>query len=103
MTEAYELAGSGGTITVTPAALTQLVVHAAEQAEGARVRRPKRGLEIDVEDGRVHVRLELAARYGVPLPDLAREAQGHVADALRAMCGFDPASVDVSVEELDDA
>jgi uncharacterized alkaline shock family protein YloU len=101
MTDGYDFAGAGGTITVTPGALTQLVVQAVEQAEGARVHRPRRGLEIDVEDGRAHVRLELAARYGIPLPDLMREAQDRVADALRTMCGLETAAIDVSVEELD--
>jgi uncharacterized alkaline shock family protein YloU len=98
---AHELRGPGGTITITPAALTNVVVQAAELADGARVRRPRRGLEIAIEDGRVRVALELAARLGVVLPELAREVQERVADALEGMCGLVVDAVDVSVDELD--
>lgn len=99
---AHELTGPGGTITITPAALTQIVVRSAEQAEGARVRRPRRGLEIALENGHVRVELELAARFGLVLPDLAREVQEQVSGALGGMCGLVVDAVDVSVEELED-
>lgn len=102
MSDEHVLQGRGGTITISPGALVQVVVQAAESAPGARVRRPKRGLEIDVRDGRAHVELELAARFGSALPDLAREVQERVADALRTMCGLGVEAIDVSVEELDD-
>ena len=98
---AHEFPGRGGTITITPAALTQIVVRAAERAEGARVRRPRRGLEIALENGHVRVELELAARFGLVLPDLAREVQERVNGALGGMCGLVVDAVDVSVEELE--
>lgn len=97
----HELTGPGGTITITPAALTQIVVRAAEGADGARVRRPRRGLEIELENGHVRVELELAARFGVVLPDLAREVQERVSGALGEMCGLVVDAVDVSFEELE--
>ena len=99
---AHELPGPGGTITITPAALTQIVVRAAEQADGARVRRPRRGLEIELENGRARVELELAARFGLALHDVAREVQERVSGALEGMCGLTVDAVDVSVEELED-
>ena len=98
----HELTGPGGTITVTPAALTQIVVHAAELADGARVRRPRRGLEIELVHGHARVELELAARFGRVLPDVAREVQERVSGALERMCGLVVDTVDVSVEELED-
>ena len=98
----HELTGPGGTITVTPAALTQIVVRAAERTEGARVRRPRRGLEIELANGHVRVDLELAARFGVVLPDLAREVQERVGGALETMCGLVVDAVDVSFEEIED-
>ena len=98
----HELTGPGGTITITPAALTQIVVRAAERADGARVRRPRRGLGIELENGHAQVELELAARFGLVLPDLAREVQERVSGALEGMCGLVVDSVDVSVEELED-
>jgi uncharacterized alkaline shock family protein YloU len=97
-----ELTGPGGTITITPAALTQVVVRAAEGTAGAHVRRPRRGLEIELEDGHARVELELAARFGLVLPDLARDVQERVSGALEGMCGLVVDAVDVSVEELED-
>ncbi len=97
----YVVRAAAGTITVTPAALTQLVVHAAEAVAGARVRRGRRHLEIEIEDGRAQVELELTARYGAVLPEVAREVQERVADALATMCGVDVTAVDVSVEEVE--
>jgi uncharacterized alkaline shock family protein YloU len=90
-----------GAITVSDAALTQIVVQAAEGVEGARVRRRRRRLELEIEDGEARVRLELAVAYGRVLPDVARSVQERVAGALERMCGLDVAAVDVSVEELD--
>jgi uncharacterized alkaline shock family protein YloU len=89
-----------GTVTVTPAALARLVISAAEAVDGAEVRRGRRRLDIDVRDGEARVRLELGARYGVVLPELARSVQQRVADALGTMCGVNVEAVDVSVEEI---
>jgi uncharacterized alkaline shock family protein YloU len=90
-----------GNITVTTPALTALVVRAAEAAEGARVRRGRRRLDIEVSEGNARVRLELSAQYGVILPELARQVQERVAEALGTMCAVRVESVDVSVEEVE--
>ena len=90
-----------GTITVTPPALAGLVIEAAEAVDGVEVRRGRRRLEIDVVLSEARVRLELTARYGLVLPDVAREVQERVADALVTMCGVSTASVDISVEEVE--
>jgi uncharacterized alkaline shock family protein YloU len=97
----YVLDDRRGSITVTPSALAELVVHAAEAVDGAEVRRGRRRLDIDVADGHAHVRLELSARYGVVLPRLAREVQERVAAALTAMCGVEVDGIDVSVEAVE--
>lgn len=101
MTEPYVLQTPGGAITVSPAALLQVVVGAAESVEGARVRRPRRGLELDVDDERASVSLELAVRYGLVLPHVAGLVQRRVHDELGRMCGLHTSTVDVSIEELD--
>jgi uncharacterized alkaline shock family protein YloU len=101
LSEPYVIREPAGTITVTPGVLSQVVVGAAESVAGARVRRPRRGLDIDVEDGTARVSLELAVRYGEVLPDVAGEVQRRVRDALGTMCGLDAFAVDVSVEEVD--
>jgi uncharacterized alkaline shock family protein YloU len=90
-----------GTITVTPPALAGLVIWAAEEVNGVNVRRGRRRLDIDVASGEARVRLELTARYGLVLPELARDVQERVADALATMCAVQIGSVDVSVEEVE--
>jgi uncharacterized alkaline shock family protein YloU len=101
VSEPYVIREPAGTITITPGVLSQVVVGAAEAATGARVRRPRRGVELAVDGGRARVSLELAVRYGEVLPDVAGEVQRRVRDALRAICGLDTSAVDVSVEEVD--
>jgi uncharacterized alkaline shock family protein YloU len=103
MSDAYVLREDGGAIDVTAGALAQIVRHAVESVEGVRVRRPRRGLELRLEDGRARVELELAVRYGVVLPEAARDVQARVADALATMVDLDVEAVDVSIEELEGA
>jgi uncharacterized alkaline shock family protein YloU len=88
-------------VRVTDGALTQIVVRAAEAVEGARVRRPRRKVEIAIADGVARVELELAVAYGKVLPEVARAVQREVADALSRMCDVAVDAVDVSVEELE--
>lgn len=90
----------GGTITVSDAALHQVVSAAVGLVAGARLRR-RRGVELEVKDGRARVALELAAPLGAVLPELARGVQEHVTAALAGMCGLAVEAVDVAIEELD--
>jgi uncharacterized alkaline shock family protein YloU len=87
-------------VKVTDAAVTQIVVRAAETVEGARVRRPRRHLTVELDDGEARVELELAVSFGKVLPDVAGDVQERVAAALGTMCGVNVKAVDVSVEEL---
>lgn len=96
-----ELEGDGGAITVSSAALAQIVARAAEAVDGARVRRPRRRVDVDTGPEGPRVELELALAYGCPIPPAVREVQQRVASALATMCGLAPVAVDVSVEELD--
>ena len=97
----YVVREDGGTITVTDGTLTQIVVQAAEGVEGARVRRARRKLTLEIEDAQARVAVELAVAYGKVLPEVAHEVQAQVAAALSRMCGLDVRAVDVTVEELD--
>jgi uncharacterized alkaline shock family protein YloU len=99
--DGHVIQSAGGSIRIEGDALAGLVLAAAQRVDGARVRRPRRGLEIAVADGRVRVELELAARYGAPLPGLARDVQSGVAAALRDATSLEVAAVDVTIEELD--
>jgi uncharacterized alkaline shock family protein YloU len=88
-------------VRVTDSALSQIVVHAAESVAGARVRRPRRRVEIAVDGNRARVELELVAQYGSTLTEVGRAVQEQVAAALRTMTGLEPAAVDVAIEELE--
>ena len=90
-----------GEIRIEGDALARLVVTAAERIDGARVRRPRRGLDVTVTEGSVRVELEVTARYGAILPELARAVQVGVTDALQASTPLAVERVDVSVEELE--
>jgi uncharacterized alkaline shock family protein YloU len=103
MSDDFVLREDGGSIEVTAGALAQIVQRAVESVDGARVRRPRRGLDLRLEDGSARVDLELAVRYGIVLPDLARDVQERVAEALSRMVDLDVEAVDVSIEELEEA
>jgi uncharacterized alkaline shock family protein YloU len=87
-------------VRLTDAAVTQIVVQAAETVSGVRVRRPRRHLEVEIDGGEAHVTLALAVAYGSVLPDVARDVQQRVAAALGTMCEVSVTAVDVSIEEL---
>jgi uncharacterized alkaline shock family protein YloU len=99
--DGHSVKGPRGSIRIEADALAGLVVTAVEQVDGARARRPRRGLDVSVEAGRARVEVELAARYGSVLSELARSVQTSVADALRTAAGLEVDRVDVAVEELD--
>jgi uncharacterized alkaline shock family protein YloU len=100
MSDELALEESGGTISVPAATLARLVVSAAELVDGARVRRPRRGVELALAEGGAAVSLQLAARYGTVLPELAEAVQASVSRTLAQMCGVEVRRVDVSIEEL---
>jgi uncharacterized alkaline shock family protein YloU len=99
--DGHSISAPGGSIRIDGDALSGLVVTAAELVDGARVRRPRRGLDVAVQDGRARVSVELTARYGVVLPELAAAVQASVTDALRTAAGLEVAAVDVAIEELE--
>ena len=96
----YVVREDAGAITVADAALTQIVVQAAEAVEGTRVRR-RRKLALEIDGSGARVEVGLAVAYGLVLPEVAHDVQEQVAGALRRMCGVEVRAVDVTVEELD--
>jgi uncharacterized alkaline shock family protein YloU len=100
VTEPLVLRGPEGSITLPAGALTQLVVGAAESVEGARVRRPKRTVQVEHGPGSAAVALGLTVAHGESLPAVARAVQERVAEAVSATCGLEVASVDVLVEAV---
>jgi uncharacterized alkaline shock family protein YloU len=100
MSEQLMISEPEGTVCIPAATLARIVVRAAELAEGARVRRPRRGVDVAVAGDSATVTLRLAARYGAVLPQLAEDVQQQVASALSEMCGVEVRRVDVGIEEL---
>jgi uncharacterized alkaline shock family protein YloU len=101
VTEAQTIETRDGTITVPPDVLSEIVARSVARVDGARVRRRRRGIDVELTDGRARVSLELAVRFGLVLPEVARRVQEEVGASLRDMCGLEPEAVDVSIEELE--
>jgi uncharacterized alkaline shock family protein YloU len=83
-------------VTVSDAAFAQIVVRAAQEVDGARVRRPKK---VSLDGDRLE--LALGARRGAVLPELARAVQARVAETVETMCELRLAGVDVTIEVVD--
>jgi uncharacterized alkaline shock family protein YloU len=92
---------SGGSVRVSEVALTEIVRHAVSSVEGARLRKGRRRLGVQLEGGRARAELQLAVEYGRVLPEVSAAVQERVADALARMCDVEVEAVHVSVEELD--
>jgi uncharacterized alkaline shock family protein YloU len=91
---------SGGTVRVSEVALTEIVRRAVSSVEGARLRKGRRRLGVEIEDGRARAALQLTVAYGRVLPEVSAAVQERVADALARMCDVEVEAVDVTVEEL---
>jgi uncharacterized alkaline shock family protein YloU len=101
VTEPLVFSGPNGSITVTAGALTRLVARTAQSVDGARIRRPKRAVEVAHGDGRASVSIGLAVRHGVPLPELARAVQERAAGAITRVSGLEVERVDVVIQEVE--
>jgi uncharacterized alkaline shock family protein YloU len=91
----------GGSVRVSEVALAEIVRRAVESVDGARLRKGRRRLCVELEDGRARAELQLAVAYGRVLPETAAAVQERVADALARMCDVEVEAVDVTVEALE--
>jgi uncharacterized alkaline shock family protein YloU len=94
---------NAGSVRVSEAALTEIVRRAVASVEGARLRKGRRRLGVEIQEGRARAELRLGVTYGHVLPEVSAAVQERVADALARMCAVEVAAVDVTVEELDRA
>jgi uncharacterized alkaline shock family protein YloU len=89
-----------GHSVISPEVLARYAADAAVEVAGVRgvVASPlhRRGVKVTGNEVEVHVVVDL----GVPIPDLARAVQGHVADYLFRMAAVRPAVVHVVVDEV---
>jgi len=91
---------AGGSVRVSEAALSEIVRQTVESVDGARLRKRRRRLGVELEDGRARAELQLVVEYGRVLPEVSAAVQERVADALTRMCDVEVDAVDVTVEEL---
>ena len=91
----------GGSVRVSEVALTEIVRRAVASVDGARLRKGRRRLGVELESGRARAELQLAVEYGRSLPEVSAAVQERVADALARMCDVEVEAVHVTVEELD--
>jgi uncharacterized alkaline shock family protein YloU len=94
---------SGGSVRVSEAALSEIVRRAVESVDGARLRKGRRRLGVELQEGRARAELQLAVVYGRVLPEVCAAVQEQVADALGRMFEVDVEAVDVTVEQLERA
>ena len=92
---------SGGSVRVSEVALAEIVRRAVESVEGARLRKGRRRLGVELENGRARADLQVSVAYGRVLPETAAAVQERVADALARMCDVGVDAVDVTVEGLE--
>ena len=95
--------GDGGSVRVSEVALTEIVRSAVASVEGARLRKGRRRLGVELQDGRARAELQLAVEYGRPLHEVSAAVQESVADALARMCDVEVEAVNVTVLELERA
>lgn len=92
-----------GSVRLSEVALTEIVRQAVASVDGARLRKGRRRLGVELQDRRARAELQLAVEYGRVLPEVAGAVQERVADALARMCDVEVEAVHVTVEELDRA
>ena len=85
---------------VSEAALSEIVRRAVASVEGARLRKGRRRLGVEIEGGRARADLRLVVTYGRILPEVCTAVQERVAEALERMCDVEVEAVHVTVEEL---
>jgi uncharacterized alkaline shock family protein YloU len=91
---------SDGSVRVSEAALSEIVRRAVASVEGARLRKGRRRLGVELEDGCARAELQLVVAYGRVLPEVSVAVQERVAEALARMCDVEVEAVHVTVEEL---
>jgi uncharacterized alkaline shock family protein YloU len=91
---------SGGSVRVSEATLSEIVRRAVASVEGARLRKGRRRLGVELEGGRARAELHLVVAYGRVLPEVCTAVQERVADALARMCDVEIEAIDLTVEEL---
>jgi Uncharacterized protein conserved in bacteria len=94
-----------GQASISPDILARYAADAALEIAGVRAVSEssvpgRRGVRVTTDDGSVRVELHLAVDWGASIPELGRAVQTRVGEYLLRMADVDPASVDVTVDEI---
>ena len=94
-----------GHASISSDVLSRYAADAALGVEGVRglVERAlpyRRGVKLDLEDGRVTVELRLAVDWNASIPRVGREVQARVREYLARMADVEAETVDVVVDEV---
>ena len=94
-----------GQASISPDILARYAADAALEIAGVRAVSEssvpgRRGVRVTTDDGSVRVELHLAVDWGTSIPELGRAVQARVGEYLLRMADVDPASVDVTVDEI---
>jgi uncharacterized alkaline shock family protein YloU len=79
--------------------LSRYAADAALEVPGVR-RLPRRGVKLEMDDGRLKVELRLAVEWGASIPDVGRAVQQSVREYLSRMADVEALEVDVVVDEI---
>lgn len=102
-----------GEIEISKDVITTIAAVAATEIEGLGEMRgsaglsgvfqrgDKKGVETELEDGKVRIILKIAVRYGYPVHEIARKVQQKVKQEVESMTGLEVSEVNVDVQRLE--
>ena len=89
-----------GQASISTEILARYAADAASEVEGVRSLVGRRGVKVAEADGVVRVELHLAVDWGASIPELGHDVQARVREYLLHMADVEPATVDVTVDEI---
>lgn len=107
-----ELTDELGRISFTQDVLHEIVHHAIQGIEGLGEVRERgsgfvgifggrsKGIDVDMNDDGLRVRMNVTVSYGKPIHEVAREIQREIKQELERMTGLDVQSVDIYVQNV---
>lgn len=94
-----------GHASISTEVLSRYAADAAREVPGVRglvegTLPHRRGVKLELENGRVKVELRLAVDWGTAIPDVGRAVQERVREYLARMADVEAAGIDVVVDEI---
>ena len=99
-----EMIAPAGTLKIADEVISQVASTAVLEVEGianmASHFTRKKGITLKMENGRVHINVEIAVIGGTKIQDVAQNVQNKVKNAIETMTGFTVDEVNVNVTGL---